>query len=910
MPSNAQELEHARLAVERFVERFDESYRLLAFHAALPLVLTPELLSYLRSQFLRGQVPWVAEADLLLSTDLCRQVGYEQYALEPPVRAYLIGEMRQHPELGVGRMQAVARRLIDYVRHQALANPTLGEANVRAQEWSAMVFLDDERRRASQAIAEAFREAAPAAPGVTSRSDRAELARLVKITQALAPELGDYPELIEFAEGLGRMLADPRGVEFGPTAPAAGPVRAPKDAGGEGIALPTIRTPVSPTPPTADVRSATRVYVSSTYSDLREYRQRVVEVLKQAGIDPIEVEGDADTDERPLARGLAAVAACDVYLGLIAWRYGAIPPQDNPDDLSITELEYRHAVRLGKPRLIFLMEEDAAGSSEYLYQGDAGRRINRLRTELKKRETVQFFRDPDQLAALVVTSIRHYSSMDPTPEAIDAIATEQALGEARPERGAIEIYVSFARIDDEPDSAFPDRPGWVTTLVRGVQRGLAQKLGRTDFVLWHDAGLAGVTGVSSEILGRIRDAAALLVVLSPAYLASEWCRRELAVFDEEGPKRNAPGDRIFVVELDRVDPSHRPAELVGLRGYPFWFQDPSTLTIRILGYPIVREKDEEYFKRLNDLCIDLAQDLRASRLVGQAGTSPATAPRPDPRPVVYLSEVTDDVDFLRDDVRRYLEQAGLRVLPTKRYSRDIEEYRKAAEADMRQALLFVQLLSESPGRRFSRSEWTFVTLQYELARMLELPVLQWRSRDLNTTHVADNQHRGLLESPTVIACDLTEFEATVMRRVRELGQPPRPRVSTPRTEVNPFIFVNSARVDIDLAREVGEAVSALGALVVLPLLDGDASKIRTYQDEQLRDCDALLLIHGQVNVAWVREQLLRARRANATRQAPLERIGIYQASPVELGLISPNVWIIEGRFGVAKALLGNFLQIQ
>ncbi|NER83630.1 MAG: formylglycine-generating enzyme family protein, partial [Leptolyngbya sp. SIO1D8] len=55
--------------VEQFVTRFgNESYRSLAYHAALPLVLTPELVHYLRIQFLReDNVPWEAEVDLLLS---------------------------------------------------------------------------------------------------------------------------------------------------------------------------------------------------------------------------------------------------------------------------------------------------------------------------------------------------------------------------------------------------------------------------------------------------------------------------------------------------------------------------------------------------------------------------------------------------------------------------------------------------------------------------------------------------------------------------------------------------------------------------------------------------------------------------------------------------------------------------
>ena len=52
-------------------------YRFLLgrLYAALPLILTPELLNYLRNHFLRDKVPWVAEVDLLLS-ELCRPVGY------------------------------------------------------------------------------------------------------------------------------------------------------------------------------------------------------------------------------------------------------------------------------------------------------------------------------------------------------------------------------------------------------------------------------------------------------------------------------------------------------------------------------------------------------------------------------------------------------------------------------------------------------------------------------------------------------------------------------------------------------------------------------------------------------------------------------------------------------------------
>ena len=71
--------------MERFGSRFGDDHLLIACHAALPLVLTPELLSFLRTKFLLKQVPWIAEADLLLS-DLCNEIGRDLYAIELPMR--------------------------------------------------------------------------------------------------------------------------------------------------------------------------------------------------------------------------------------------------------------------------------------------------------------------------------------------------------------------------------------------------------------------------------------------------------------------------------------------------------------------------------------------------------------------------------------------------------------------------------------------------------------------------------------------------------------------------------------------------------------------------------------------------------------------------------------------------------
>ncbi|NJR19748.1 MAG: formylglycine-generating enzyme family protein [Calothrix sp. CSU_2_0] len=200
-----QDTERARQIVERFINRFDESYRLLAYHTALPLVLTPELVNYLRVEFLRdANIPWVAEVDLLLS-DLCRQVGYELYAMDTAVRAYLLGKMQE--ELGIEQMQLVAKGLINYVKYLAQNNPYISPKELQTQQWAAMVYLDEQREKAISEITQAFKDAVAVNTAIaTGLVNRSEMARLAKITQELAPQLSAYENLVEYARLVSRVL--------------------------------------------------------------------------------------------------------------------------------------------------------------------------------------------------------------------------------------------------------------------------------------------------------------------------------------------------------------------------------------------------------------------------------------------------------------------------------------------------------------------------------------------------------------------------------------------------------------------------------------------------------------------------------------------------------------------------------
>ncbi|MEE9149001.1 MAG: DUF4062 domain-containing protein, partial [Candidatus Tectomicrobia bacterium] len=151
------------------------------------------------------------------------------------------------------------------------------------------------------------------------------------------------------------------------------------------------------------------IYLSSTYSDLQEYREAVYRALRQMRHDVIAMEDYVATDERPADKCLTDVAACEVYIGLFAWRYGYIPATENPEQRSITEMEYREAGTQNRPRLIFLLDDKAPWSPQLMDavtgDGDNGARIKALRQELTQEKLVSFFTTPDDLAKLVSIAI-------------------------------------------------------------------------------------------------------------------------------------------------------------------------------------------------------------------------------------------------------------------------------------------------------------------------------------------------------------------------------------------------------------------------------------------------------------------------------------------------------------------------
>ena len=146
-----------------------------------------------------------------------------------------------------------------------------------------------------------------------------------------------------------------------------------------------------------------RIYISSTYEDLKDFRDAVFRGLKKLNHEVICMEDYVASDERPLDRCLMDVDRSDIYIGIFAWRYGFTP---NNKKISITELEYREALLKEKPCLLFLLDGKAPWPGDLMDQNR--KRINDFRVELSVQKLASFFESKDDLVSKITTAVVNY----------------------------------------------------------------------------------------------------------------------------------------------------------------------------------------------------------------------------------------------------------------------------------------------------------------------------------------------------------------------------------------------------------------------------------------------------------------------------------------------------------------------
>ena len=460
-----------------------------------------------------------------------------------------------------------------------------------------------------------------------------------------------------------------------------------------------------------------------------------------------------------------------------------------------------------------------------------------------------------------------------------------------------DAFISYAHLDNvELDEG---RGGWVTNLQRALEARVAQLYGAESHIWW-DPKLQGNDYFSDVLEQRLQRVKALIAIVSPRYVKSEWGRRELVAFckaaEQQGGIRVQDKARIFKVLKTPVDRGLHPPELQSLLGYEFFREDPVTGRVRELDEIFGPDAERDFWLKLDDLAHDICELLNLLQ------------PPPNPIPSrgsVYLAVTTSELKDRREAIKRDLVQHGYQVLPDRPLPVAAAEVEAAVREDLGRCRLSIHMVGRTYSMVPEGGLASLVELQNELAiertatgqfsRLIWIPPglqvdddRQRRVLDQLRMDPRMDKEADLLETP------LEDLHTMIGAWLQKSEKPARRTADTTLLGSSPHVYLIYDRRDTDAIAPWADFLFK-DFEVIHPASEGSESEIATYHEENLRSCHGALIFYGSGGEAWLRGKLRELQKCTAYRETrTLPCTGVC--------LIAPRTPVKE-RFRTHQAIL-------
>jgi len=469
-----------------------------------------------------------------------------------------------------------------------------------------------------------------------------------------------------------------------------------------------------------------------------------------------------------------------------------------------------------------------------------------------------------------------------------------------------DVFISYAHNDD--DVYAQESLGWVTRLHQDLEQRVRNYLG-SETQFWRDSEIRNNDDFTNKILRRLIKTATFLPVLSPSFLCSEWCGREVDAF--AGHAANNMGilidderSRIFKVEKMPVDRGALPTTMQGTKTYRFYEPNPAHPNrMRELRPFLGDEYSRRYFEQMDELAKDIAALLAEMALSQRSGATRSQADRT----TVYVAETTSDLDDKVGELRRDLKDRGYLVLPAGDLPYRARVYKDTVRDCLRQAVLSVHLVGADYGFVPEGETKSNVWLQHDLAmergadpnffRVIwspgEISSSDRRQQDFITQlyEYADVQRgsdllTGSIENlKTTIHDKLTEIHKrqhfAPLRQAAVATEPVAPD-PTARTQDEPFrvyIMCDPADRKSPVLVDIRKYLLSQNCEPIFPSEDRSESLDLHIHAENLGLCDACLIYYGEGSPAWFEQKLRDLRKYLRGRRPPVAAKAIYLAPP-------------------------------
>jgi hypothetical protein len=474
---------------------------------------------------------------------------------------------------------------------------------------------------------------------------------------------------------------------------------------------------------------------------------------------------------------------------------------------------------------------------------------------------------------------------------------------------SVQIFLSYARADDELPPHMEDGDGFVTTLYQQLRYEFRQR-GDPEPTMWRDIRAIEPGDQFDPIIGNAIDASELLlVVLSPNWMRRPNCKKELDLFKERWRQDGEEGvrHRIIVACKRFVERGRRPSLLQGQQGYDFFAFDGPDETgqqIDFFAHGTIRSK--RYHDRIEELAGILyrrAQKLdkvfdeetierREAEHVRKRSQTDETSGGDDARRKIYLAKPASD---MREPYARLVEELsrnGYAVVPDPDF--DIPQDATATafiDHALAEAALSIHLLGEREGYTPERANVAdaaepIVKLQLTRARARltadagksdgkpgGFTRIIWAPEtvnDIGETVAANGQPASAgaasTTAPTtrlpqdvlarfgdfqstdkLVGGTLSKFVDFIVDHLRKSDAPGEAPVEPTDDD---WIYVYHVPEDTKYACDLMDALKQHGVAAYLPALEGEQSEVRRVHKERLAECSAVVLCWAQATEVW------------------------------------------------------------
>ena len=422
----------------------------------------------------------------------------------------------------------------------------------------------------------------------------------------------------------------------------------------------------------------------------------------------------------------------------------------------------------------------------------------------------------------------------------------------------VDVFLSYSWADEQN--------GWVANFHKALLERVHVQLGRAPEI-WRDKlRLDGGQDFTEEIRQKLGQTAAMVLIVSPSYSTSQFCRLEREYFATSANNHNAPkaGTRFKVMKAVKSPlPSNLNRKFMdSATGFVFHGEPPDSMEF---------SPGEQAYQ------VEIHKMARGVKAVLEEIANAKTA--------IYVAEpVPAELERVWKRLRGELQSKGFRVLPDFRLDSQFFDHEVIAQ-ELQVAAMSVHLATSEVS--------AFAQEQLRTAQEIGKPVLVWVQPGATLEAQAEALLAGAV---TLRGVPSHRLEQIVLEEARKLQQQDSPTPqSSPGSASIYLICDRTDLADTEAATALAAKIAGQSGITVhLPETGRDPAILDEIHQKRLAECDAVLFYQGSARSEWFVENYTDSRRATrkrATTASPIRATGILlgagaQAPGVAIPIVS------------------------